>query len=155
MAEPTALTGRLEIKPEPWLRKTVLAVAVIGLLIAAYSTIVHYEPGALFCPGATHGPSSCLTVQQSPWSTVAGIPVAVLGLVAYTVIIASLRLPRDLGRSIGFGAALMGFLFSLYLTYREAFSIHQYCEWCLGSAACMTLLVALTAIRLLKPAPVR
>jgi uncharacterized membrane protein len=34
----------------------------------------------------------------------------------------------------------VGFGFSAYLTYREAASIHAYCEWCLSSAGIMTVL---------------
>ena len=45
---------------------------------------------------------------------------------------------------MGFGIALIGFGFSLYLTYRELFSIHAICEWCVGSAVCMTVLAVLT-----------
>ena len=52
-----------------------------------------------------------------------------------------------------FGIALIGFLFSGYLTYREAFSIHHYCEWCLGSAACMTILTILLGIRFVRADP--
>ena len=55
---------------------------------------------------------------------------------------------------MGFALALVGFLFSMYLTYREAFTIHAYCQWCLGSAALMTLLAILTTIRMLRTEPV-
>ena len=59
----------------------------------------------------------------------------------------------EIGRAIGFGLALIGFLFSMYLTYREAFTIHAYCQWCLGSAAVLTLLAILTTIRMLRTDP--
>jgi uncharacterized membrane protein len=38
----------------------------------------------------------------------------------------------------------------MYLTYREAFTIHAYCQWCLGSATIMTILAILTTIRILR-----
>jgi uncharacterized membrane protein len=135
-------------RPAPMLG-VIMFVALIGFGIASYTTYVHYNPAALICSAG----SSCLQVQESQWNNVAGIPVAVLGLVGYFGIFASLRVRGDLGRAAGFGIALVGFLFSMYLTYREAYSIHHYCEWCLGSAACMTILMVLLGIRFVRAAP--
>jgi uncharacterized membrane protein len=132
----------------------IAVIATIGMLIAAYLTYEHYVGlGGLLCLGGHAGHSSCQTVQSSTWSRLAGIPVAVLGLIGYVVLLGSLLIRGELGRAIGFLTALTGFGFSLYLTYREAFSIHAYCEWCLASAACMTLLVILTGIRFLRADP--
>ena len=82
--------------------------------------------------------------------------MATLGLAGYIGILISVWIRGELGRAIGFAIALVGFLFSMYLTYREAFTIHAYCQWCLGSAVLMTLLAILTTIRMLRtdPAPV-
>ena len=133
----------------------IVIIAILGLLDASYLTYVHYHGfGALACFGGNaHRHSSCQTVQSSPWAKIAGIPVALLGLIGYLILLASLRIPSELGRAAGFATALIGFCFSLYLTYREAYSIHAYCEWCLGSAGCLTILVVLTAIRFLRGAP--
>jgi uncharacterized membrane protein len=132
----------------------ILVLATIGLLLAGYLTYEHYAGlKGLLCVGGHAGHSSCQTVQSSTWSKLAGIPVAVLGLVGYFVILTSLAIRGETGRAIGFMTALIGFGFSAYLTYREAFSIHAYCEWCLGSAAVMTLLVILTGIRFLRAEP--
>ncbi len=133
----------------------ILIFATIGFLIAAYTTAVHYiGPSALVCTAAKAGhESSCEQVQFSQWNNVAGIPVSVLGLIGYFGIFLSLRVRGDLGRAAGFGIALVGFLFSLYLTYREAFTLHEYCEWCLGSAACMTILTILLAVRFVQADP--
>jgi uncharacterized membrane protein len=133
---------------------SILVLATIGLLLAGYLTYEHYAGlKGLLCVGGHGGHSSCQTVQSSTWSKLAGIPVAVLGLIGYFVILVSLAIRGELGRAIGFMTALIGFGFSAYLTYREAFSIHAYCEWCLGSAAVMTLLVILTGIRFLRAEP--
>ena len=51
--------------------------------------------------------------------------------------------------------ALVGFGFSAYLTYRELFSIHAICQWCVASAVLMTLLAIVTVWRLLRPPEVR
>ncbi len=131
-----------------------LVVVTLGLFVAAYTTYEHYHGfRGLLCIGGTGGHSSCETVQSSQWSELAGIPVAVLGLVGYLTILATLFIAGELSRALGFLVALIGFGFSLYLTYREAFSIHAYCEWCLTSAACMTVLAVLTGIRFLRTPP--
>jgi uncharacterized membrane protein len=133
------------------LRLAALVITVIGIAIAGYLTYVHYNGlGGLLCIGGHHGHSSCQTVQSSTWSKLAGVPVALLGLIGYLVIFASLWVRGDIGRIGGFGVALVGFLFSLYLTYREAFSIHAYCEWCLTSAGLMTVLMILTGWRVVR-----
>jgi uncharacterized membrane protein len=44
-----------------------------------------------------------------------------------------------------FGLALAGTLFSLYLTYLEAFVIEAICAWCLTSAVVITLLLLVSA----------
>ncbi len=97
-------------------------------------------------------------MQSSTWSKVGGIPVALLGLIGYVGLYVSYfitaRINGELGRAMGFCIALIGFGFSMYLTYRELFSIHAICEWCVGSAVCMTVLVVLTAIRFLRGEPV-
>ncbi len=153
-AAAAAQRPRLFKRPTP-MTTAILVFTTIGFAIAAYTTAVHYiGPGALICTAAKAGhESSCEQVQFSQWNNVAGIPVSVLGLIGYFVLLTSLRVRGDLGRAIGFGTALIGFLFSLYLTYREAFTLHEYCEWCLGSATCMTILMILTAVRFVRAAP--
>ena len=45
---------------------------------------------------------------------------------------------------------LGGFGFSLYLTYRELFTLHKICEWCVASAVIMTVLACLSVWRFLR-----
>ena len=136
------------------LKLAITVFAVIGLIIAAYTTYEHYNGfAALICLGGSHGHSSCQTVQSSVWSELDGIPVAVLGLVGYFVLLVSLAFRGDLARAFAFCVALIGFGFSAYLTYRELFTIKAICEWCVGSAICMTILMVLTGIRFLRGEP--
>ncbi|HTW11907.1 MAG TPA: vitamin K epoxide reductase family protein [Solirubrobacteraceae bacterium] len=129
----------------------ILVLAAIGTLEASYLTYVHYHGlGALLCLGRHAGKSSCEQVQSSVYSKLAGIPVAVLGLIGYITILATLFVRGELGRAAGFCVALIGFGFSMYLTYRELFTLHEICEWCVGSACLMTALAVLTAIRYLR-----
>lgn len=128
------------------LRIAVAVLCVIGLGISGYLTYVHYADLKVACTN-----TGCVTVQSSVYAKLAGIPVPVLGLVGYAAILGSvLALRGDLGRVAGFGLALVGFLFSCYLTYREVFTIKAICEWCVGSAALMTLLAIITAVRAIR-----
>ena len=130
-------------------RRLVIAIAVvsvIGIAVATYLTYTHYAGLNVVCPVS----GGCETVQKSVYSKLAGIPVAVLGLAGYISILLSLTIRNELGRAAGFGIALIGCLFSLYLTYREIFTIKAICPWCVSSAVMMTLLTILTAIRVLR-----
>jgi uncharacterized membrane protein len=76
-------------------------------------------------------------LQASRYATVLGVPVAVLGFVGYTGLLASAVLRGEVGVNLGFLIALVGTLFSAYITYLEVFVIHAICQWCLASAAIM------------------
>jgi uncharacterized membrane protein len=130
-------------------RRLLIAIAVIsliGIAVATYLTYTHYAGLNVVCPVS----GGCETVQKSVYSKLAGIPVAALGLAGYIAILLSLGIRNELGRAAGFGIALIGCLFSLYLTYREIFTIKAICPWCVSSAVMMTLLTILTAIRMLR-----
>ena len=68
------------------LRVAIALLAAVGAGIAAYLTWVHYEPGALVC---LRGSSGCERVNSSRYAELAGIPVALLGLVTYVLVLAS------------------------------------------------------------------
>ncbi len=112
-------------------------------------TYVHYEGLKVLCLSS----GGCETVQASDYAKLAGIPVALLGIVGYTLILVALWIDGELGR-IGVAlTALIGFGFSLYLTYRELFTIDAICQWCVGSAVLMTLLAIFGTARLLLASP--
>ncbi|MDE3133745.1 MAG: vitamin K epoxide reductase family protein [Acidobacteriota bacterium] len=145
------MNSRIKLAATGRLSGAILVIAALGVLEASYLTYVHYwNLGALLCAGAHNGVSSCEQVQSSVYSKLAGVPVAVLGLIGYVSILVSLRIRGELGRGAGFCVALIGCAFSLYLTYREVFTLKQICEWCVGSAVLMTILLVLTAIRFLR-----
>jgi len=127
-----------------------LVLAVIGLGIASYLTYVHY---AGIKPACTAG-ESCTKVQTSVYSKLAGVPVALIGLLGYIAIVASLLVPpSENARLATMAFTLVGFGFSAYLTYRELFSIHAVCEWCATSAGIMTILMCLSVWRFLRGEP--
>lgn len=131
--------------------RVMLVLAVIGLGDATYLTVVHYGGFTIVCSGSGN---PCATVQASKYSFLIGIPVALLGAIGYVLILASLLWrDREEARLATLAFVLLGFGFSVYLTYRETFSIpgHPiYCEWCVGSAIILTLLLPLSVIRYLR-----
>jgi uncharacterized membrane protein len=131
------------------LRAVAAACCVVGLAISGYLTYVHYAGVAPICEIA-HG---CEKVQTSEWSKLAGVPVALLGLLGYAAILASLFVPVEAALLAGAGTAVIGWAFSAYLTYREVFTIQAICIWCVVSAVLMTVLAAITVVRLMR-APV-
>lgn len=128
------------------LRITMLVVSVIGLGVASYLTIAHYTHSQVQCLD-----TGCETVQHSRWSMLLGVPVALLGVVGYLIMIGSLLVRQsEMSRLVSVGNAIVGFGFSCYLTYRELFSIHAICPWCVSSAVMMTILLCLSSWRFLR-----
>ena len=115
-------------------RTVLLVLAVLGVLISAYLTWTHFAGLTPVCTGSGEG---CQTVQSSRYASVLGIPVALLGLIAYGGLIFSTALWRETGIYLGLLISLVGTLFSAYLTYLEIFVIGALCQWCLASAAIM------------------
>ena len=124
------------------LRAVSAAVAGLGLAIAAYLVYVHYSAGEPVCAIA-HG---CAVVQSSRYAALAGVPVALLGLLAYAALLASLALDR---RDAAAFVALSGAGFSGWLTYVEVAILGAICVWCVASAACMAVLALISVRRLL------
>ena len=130
------------------LRITLTVLTIIGLGWATYLTYVHYSGEAPVC--SIKG-NPCAQVQKSVYSELGGVPVALIGAIGYLVILATL-LASDGERSRFAAAALTlgGFGFSVYLTYREVFTLHKICEDCVASAVIMTILMCLSVWRFLR-----
>jgi uncharacterized membrane protein len=129
------------------LRILMIVLTVLGIGIASYVTYVHY---AGIKPACTAG-ESCTKVQTSIYSELAGVPVALMGLIGYIAILATLLAPEsERARFATLVLTLGGFGFSAYLTYRELYSIHAICEWCVTSAIVMTILMLLSVWRFVR-----
>jgi uncharacterized membrane protein len=128
------------------LRIAMIVLATVGLGVASYLTYVHYSGSPPVCTAG----GSCLKVQTSVYSKLAGVPVALMGLIGYVAILASLLAREgETSRFATLALTIGGFGFSAYLTYRELFSIHAVCEWCASSAVIMTILMLLSVWRFL------
>lgn len=128
------------------LRIAMTVIALAGLGVASYLTYIHYSGAQILCVAG----DPCKTVQTSVYSKLAGVPVALMGLIGYVLILASLLIPeREETRLATLAFTAVGFGFSCYLTGRELFSIHAICPWCVSSAVMMTLLLILAVWRFL------
>jgi uncharacterized membrane protein len=133
--------------PSEWtLRRAIAFVAALGVGVAAYIAIADSGGGAPVCIAGGHG---CATVARSSYSHLAGIDIAVLGIVGYALLLASAFFADDAARFGGFVVALGGFGYSVFLTYLEIFKIEAICQWCVASAVLMTVLFLLSATRLI------
>lgn len=113
-------------------------LSVLGIGVSSYLLYLKLGGSAALCTGF----GGCDTVNASLYSLIAGVPVSLMGLLGYVAILGlSLwRLsggPWSLSFAI-FGMALIGFLYSAYLTYLELFVILAVCPWCVASALLMS-----------------
>lgn len=131
---------------EATLRRIIAFIAVLGIGVATYITIADSGGGA---PACLAGGGGCETVAASSYSHIAGVNIAVFGIVGYILLLLSAFFANDAARFGGFAVALGGFGFSVYLTYLEIFKIEAICQWCVSSAVLMTILFLLNTTRLI------
>ncbi|MCC5794244.1 MAG: vitamin K epoxide reductase family protein [Chromatiales bacterium] len=130
----------------------VLALSGVGLLITAWLTLATWTGGGLaFCAEG----SGCDIIQQSRWSVVLGLPVALWGFAVYALIaLLAWRMPPRLKRwqRLWF-FSLLGVAISLYLTAVGILALGAVCAWCLASLATITAIFTLVALRRPDTAP--
>jgi len=124
-------------------------VSLLGLFLGAYLTLYHFGYiGTLVC-----NVSSCEKVQSSRWSMFLGLPVATWGAGFYVVMLALsiAGMQERYAQSATLSLVMLlltgwGVLFTAWLNYLEAFVIHAWCEWCLGSATMVLVLFVLALL---------
>lgn len=127
------------------LRFAAAVVAHAGVVVAGYLTWVHFGDAALVCVAG----GGCETVQESEYADIAGGPVAVLGLVAYAIVLGLVAWDAPLARLGAATIALVGLLFSMYLLALQLFVIDAMCVWCMANDVVIApALALLTALRL-------
>jgi uncharacterized membrane protein len=133
------------------LRAVIAALALAGGAIAAYLTYTRYSGTQIAC--STGG---CETVQHSRYAVVAGIPVAVLGLVGYAAILVATAFRGATAAALTVGFAVVGLAFSGYLLFAQIALIHAICQWCVANDAVITVITAAALYRyvlVLRPDP--
>jgi uncharacterized membrane protein len=127
------------------------ALAAVGLVIAAYLTVLHYDTSVpLYC--SESGAVNCAQVLTSAQSVVLGLPVAAWGLLWFAV-----ALPLLLGDGAGWrGRAadlwtLIGAVSVVYLVYTELIVIGKICLWCTAVHVIVLAIFVLQALGAPRP----
>jgi len=118
----------------------VAIVAVVGLGDATYLTVQALTGETLTCGGSP----DCFWVLGSSYAKLGGIPVAMLGALAYfTAFTFATFAAFGYRRAPKFLVVVAGLMFlaTLWLLYVQAFLLHAFCRYCLFSAA-ITFLIA-------------
>ena len=127
----TPVAGR-RLLDNPRLLPGLLLVALdlVGLAVASYLSAVELQGALPYC-GPLHG---CETVALSPYSRIAGVPVAVFGVALsislLALAVAWIRTGRLALLAAHYGLSLVGVMFEVYFTYIEVAVIGAVCVWC-------------------------
>src|SRR3989338_3120849 len=116
-----------------------------GFLLAFYIRHKKQARETVICPLD----SDCAAVLSSDYSTFFGLPIDILGLLYYGIVAVGyalfLAFPALASPLAVFGVltlTITAFLFSLYLTFIQAFALKQWCAWCLMSAGICAIIFA-------------
>lgn len=134
-----------------------LALTVLGLAVAAYLTLLHYDTGIpLVCGRGSI--VDCETVLSSPSSVVLGAPVALWGLLWFVVafVLAALSARAGTGerpalRAAGLVWTFVGTAAVLWLVYQEIGVVGKICAWC---TAIHAIVLALLFVQVREKRPV-
>ena len=122
---------------------SIFVIALIGFADASYLTVEHFQGKIPPCSVV----EGCERVLTSSYSVVAGIPVSLAGSIYYLLVLIGLFAYFDTKNESILKWTLhltaLGFLASLAFLYLQAFVIHSYCLYCLGSIATSTAIFAI------------
>jgi len=125
-----------------------IIISILGVLVSVYALSLHNKDvGETFCN--INETFNCDVVNKGEYSEVAGIPVAIMGIIGYVVLIAGALLAMNHTKIWEYVmmAAGLGLVFALYLTYLEAFVINAWCIVCLASQLLILLAFILSIIQ--------
>jgi uncharacterized membrane protein len=126
---------------------SISALALAGVVVSSVSLYHHYGTSATsYCDIGEN--FNCDIVNRSTFSTVAGIPVAMIGIAGYLAVFALATLYRNQAASAAMLAigSLAGLGFALYLTYIEGFVLAVWCILCLSSLALISSIAVLSSV---------
>ena len=124
----------------------IAALAMAGMIDSAIALERHYAKSTTkFCDFSQR--FSCDIVNRSEQSSIAGIPVAGIGVAGYGLILLLATLWRSRAETPTrlLLAALAGLGFALYLTYIEAYVLETWCILCVISL-CLIFLISFCSL---------
>ena len=137
-------------------RRILLAIALLasgGVLVSSVSLYHHYGTSATsYCDIGEN--FNCDIVNRSTYSTIAGFPVATIGILGYlaTLLLATVYRSKPEVPAVLAIASLAGLAFALYLTYIEGFVLAAWCVLCLSSLALIFGIAVLSSILWMRSA---
>jgi uncharacterized membrane protein len=133
-----------------WRKGLMTAIAILalcGVIVSSVSLQHHYATSrTAYCDiGEAF---NCDLVNRSVYSSIFGVPVALIGMLGYAALagLATVYRRRSETPALLFGGAAAGLAFALYLTYIEARVLGVWCILCLSSLALISLITLLTAV---------
>ena len=133
------------------LAQTVLQSLIIlfGVAGLSVSTYLHFKKKNMDQGMACPMDGSCEDVITSKYSKFLGLDVEVMGMLYYTTVIVAytvfLFTPQVAPSWFVFGvlmSSIIAVMFSTYLTFLQAFTLNQWCTWCLISATFTAAILA-------------
>ena len=127
-----------------------IGASLAGLVDSVYLTWIKIADKTAACSNI----GDCEAVNNSIYSEIAGIPIALLGAGAYLLIIILLLLESRYPEQVAnlqmgvFGLSLVGTLYSAYLTYLEIAVLRAICPFCVVSAIAIFVLLIVSVFRL-------
>ncbi|MEO7189639.1 MAG: vitamin K epoxide reductase family protein [Vicinamibacterales bacterium] len=135
-------------------RRLILAFALVGLGMATASSWVHYRvltDPTYVSPCDINATFNCTQVYLSRFGSVAGVPVALFGLLwfAMVALVAGFAKPTD-GESVAggylFALSTIGLAVVLYLGYASFVVLHTGCVLCMGTYVCVLAIFVLSSL---------
>ncbi len=126
---------------------SIAAMALAGVVVSSVSLYHHYGTSATsYCDIGEN--FNCDVVNRSTFSTVADIPVALIGIAGYLGVLTLATLYRNHAMSAAMLAvgSLAGLAFAIYLTYVEGFVLGAWCILCLSSLALISGIAVLSSV---------
>ena len=142
MIDPAPVEGRPAIEGDRMrmvLYSVAAFLALLGLAETTYLTAMHLSGADVVCVAS----SGCSQVLQSAYATFHGVPLASIGALGYFSAF-SFAILAIFGyrRAADLLAINVGQMFgtTLYLLYVQKYVLHNFCDYCLLSAALIFLL---------------
>jgi uncharacterized membrane protein len=125
----------------------IAVLSLAGVVDSAISLQRHYAKSeTTYCEFGQQ--FNCDIVNRSQYSTLAGIPVAAIGVVGYAALflLSTFWKSRPETPARLAVASIAGLAFALYLTYIEAYELMTWCILCLISLALIFLIAVLSVV---------
>ena len=133
------------------LMTAIALVAVAGVAISSVALYEHFATAtASFCNFSES--FNCDLVNRSAYSTVLGMPVALIGIVGYLLVATLATVYRNQAQTpvLLLLASMIGLGFALYLAYVEKFVLGVWCILCLTSLGLISIELALSTVAIIK-----